>query len=312
MDKLEAGIDVAAFPQFRDMNQMFLTSFEGIEKLNEGYLETASLTLKPGQDHLPEVAAIQRNAARIHAEKGSPFQLRVCITGPYTLASFFPHRTSQIYLKLGKVLSMIVAKNIFAVRHGKVALITLDEPLFGLIDDPLIDKGVEGRENLLLTWEMLTSEAKRKNVETSLHLHSTSDDLFWSVGSLRIVESHVDDPLYRMPTTKRLLDKEDKSLKASIAITDFDQLIKTKIGLAASEDTIVNAWRKILSGTLNPAAFLESIDVMKKRLLKIIRRFGMERVAFGGPECGLRGFPTYTSAISCLNKVSKTVRSVNY
>jgi len=310
LDKLEAGISVAAFPQFRDMNEMFLSTFEGIERIKSGYVETGRLTLRPKKGKIPEVAVIKKNAAKVHEQKDIPFQLRICVTGPYTLASFFPYKTSQTYTQLGQVLSEVVDKNIFAVKHGKVALVSIDEPLFGLVDDPLIDRGTEGRENLLSAWELLANEAKRKSVATCIHLHCTSDDLFWSVRSLGIVESHVGDPLYEMQITKRRLEEEDKLLKASIAITDFDHLMKEKLNLNASDDAIADAWRNILNGNLDPKMFLENVEVMKKRLAIVIGRFGVERVALAGPECGLRGFPTYTSAISCLSLVSKAAKSI--
>jgi 5-methyltetrahydropteroyltriglutamate--homocysteine methyltransferase len=235
LDKLEAGIEVPAFPQFRDMNEMFLSTFKGIEKIKEGYIETGRLNLKLKHGKLPEVTAIERNAPRIHTQKG-PFQLRICVTGPYTLASFFPYRTSQTYTCLGQVLSEIIEKNIFAAKHGKVSLIAVDEPLFGMIDDPSIDKGTEGRENLLSAWGLLASKAKSKKVETCIHLHCTSDDLFWSVKSLGIVESHVGDPLYEMQITKQRLEKKDKFLKASVAITDFDRQMQLNLVFPLSDD----------------------------------------------------------------------------
>ena len=208
------------------------------------------------------------------------------------------------------MLAEIVEKNIFTVRHAEVALVSIDEPLFGMIDDPLIDRSSEGRETLLAAWESIMGKAANKDVGTCMHLHCTSDDLFWAVKSLRIVESHTDDPLYKMKTTKQHLEKQDKQLKASIAIADFDRLIKKKLSSNASDEAVADAWKKITEATLNPESFLENVGVMKKRLAKIIDQFGMERVVLAGTECGLRGFPTYASAIECLRNVSKAVQSI--
>ncbi len=310
LDKLKAGIVVPAFPQFRDMSEMFLSAFDGLEKIKGGYIETENLTLKSGHGKLPEVAAIERNARKIHAQTSSSFQLRVCITGPYTLASFFTYRSSQTYRQLGKVLSEIIRKNVFVTKKGKVALVSIDEPLFGMIDDPLIDKGTEGREELRVAWDSMMSEARKRDVETCIHLHCTSDDLFWAVESLRVIESHVDDPLYEMRTTKKRLEREDKLLKASIAITNFDRLIKEKLGSKASDDAIADVWKNITNKTSSPETFLEDISIMKKRLVRIVRGFGAERVVLAGAECGLRGFPTYASAVQCLKRVSKAVQLV--
>jgi len=44
--KILAGIDVPNYPQFRDMNEMFLQIIDGIERIREGYVETGSLCLK--------------------------------------------------------------------------------------------------------------------------------------------------------------------------------------------------------------------------------------------------------------------------
>ena len=310
LDKLKAGIAVPAFPQFRDMNKMFLSTFEGLEKIESGYIETGRLTLKSGYGRLPEVATIEKNARKIQAQTDSSFQLRICITGPYTLASFFPYRNSQTYRQLGEVLSETVEKNVFAMKQGKVVLVSIDEPLFGLVDDPSIDRGTEGRESLLAAWESLTSKARNKGADTCIHLHCTSDDLFWAVKSLRIIESHMDDPLYEIKTTKQRLEKDDKLLKASIALTDFDRLIREKLGSNASDDAVADVWKNISKGTVDPETFLEDVGIMKKRLIRITERFGRERVVLAGTECGLRGYPTYASAIRCLELVSKAVKSI--
>ena len=101
------------------------------------------------------------------------------------------------------------------------------------------------------------------------------------------------------------LEEKDKKLKASIAITDFDLLIRRSLEPNASESAVADAWKKISSGTLKPEVFLEKSSVMRKRLVEIIDRFGRDRIDLAGPECGLRGFPTYSSALKCLKNVSQ-------
>ena len=117
IDKLEAGISLPAYPQFRDMNTMFLSNLEGVEHIEGGYIETGHMTLKHKNDGLFEVAAIRRNAERIRQCIDSPFQLRVCVTGPYTLGSFFPYRNGQTYHSLGQMLSTIVDRSIFNLKR---------------------------------------------------------------------------------------------------------------------------------------------------------------------------------------------------
>jgi 5-methyltetrahydropteroyltriglutamate--homocysteine methyltransferase len=309
VDKLKAGISIPAFPQFRDMNQMFLAGFEGVEKVGEGLMQTGiRLKLKPEFTLLPEVAAIKEHSGKIKEQTEQRFQLRICITGPYTLASFFPHRNYQIYREIERLLTKIVDQNTFSIKDGKVALLSIDEPLFGFIDDPLIDRTTAGREELLKAWETIAQKAETKHVQSCIHLHSTSDNLFWEPESINIIESHVDDPIYAMKATKERLESEDKFLKASIAKSDFDALIEDAIRTEA-DLTVPEAWKGIIKSTMKAERFLESKEVMKKRLMKIINKYGVERVAMAGPECGLRGFPTYASAISCLRDVSEVTRS---
>ncbi len=309
VDKLKAGIQVAAFPQFRDMNDMFISALTGLQRVKGGYVEVEQMGLKSRLSKLPEVRAIEENAKKIADLTGTPFQLRICITGPYTLGSFFPYRSSQTYAQLGALLSQIIEGNVFATNEGRVSLVSVDEPLFGLVDDPSIDTGTEGRENLLKAWTTMTSRVKTRKAQSCIHLHSTSDDLFWEIDSLNIIESHVADPLYQMGNTKRLLDEKDKQLKASVTKTDFDLLIRDSLGTKASDSAVADVWNKLSRGELKPEAFLESTATMKKRLMDTINRFGEERVALAGPECGLRGFPSYGSAIGCLSNASLAVTS---
>jgi hypothetical protein len=148
-----------------------------------------------------------------------------------------------------------------------------------------------------------------------LHLHSTADELFWKVDFLRIVESHVGDALYSTDRTKKLLESNDKFLKASLCVSDFDKLIEKHV-LSSPRETrkreatqrIGEVWREIHRGKMSPEIFLESAESMEENLQEIIRRFGSERVLYAGPECGLRGFPTYRCAVECLRRVSKATK----
>jgi len=150
-----------------------------------------------------------------------------------------------------------------------------------------------------------------------IHLHSTANPLFWDVDSLDVIDSHVDDPLHQMKKTGELLESRDKFLKASVAVNDFDTLIKKRIvtdspeKLAESDlnERIADAWTDIKHGRINPEIFLESVDLMKSRLVKMVERFGVERVLYAGPECGLKGYPTYETALECLRRVSSAIEN---
>jgi len=316
IDKVKAGIDIPNYPQFRDIGQMFLEPIDGAEKVKEGYMQTSILSLKKEKTAIPEVDAIKRNSQKISEKIGESSRIRICIVGPHTLSSFFIYRNNEIFSQLTNVLSQIVENSIFTEKYASVNIFSLEEPLIGLLDDPLISYGSEGREKLLNAWESIFSKAKAKGVQTALHLHRTSDELFWQIKSLDIIEAPVDDAIYQMKKTKQLLESRDKFLMASICTNDFDKLIKEKFVESESlsaltiGDRIAEVWKGIRTGKLNPETFLESVDLMRNRLVKIIERFGAERVPYAGPECGLKGFPTYNCAMEYLKRVSEAAKSV--
>jgi 5-methyltetrahydropteroyltriglutamate--homocysteine methyltransferase len=315
LDKIRVNIGVPNYPQFRDMNRMFLSMMDGIEKIKASYLETKIPSLKTDNSQMPEVVAIEQNSQMIREKAGEPFEVRVCVTGPYTLASFFPYRNEGTFSRLGNVISQILEHNLFSNKHGKTSLVSVDEPLFGLIDDPLIDFGSKGRENLRSAWETIFHKVKSKNAQTMMHLHSTANPLFWDIPSLDVIDSHVDDPLNQMKKTGEMLESRDKFLKASITVNDFDMLIKKRITADSQEkltesdvnERIADAWTGINHGKVDSEIFLETVDTMKNRLVKVVERFGAERVLYAGPECGLKGYPTYENALECLRRVSSAV-----
>jgi len=316
VDKAKAGIDIPNYPQFRDVYQMFLDPIEGAEKVKGHYTQTGILSMKREKTMIPEVTAIKKNSQRLGETIGEPFKIRVCVGGPHILSSFFTYRSNEIFSQLSDIISMMVENNVFTGKHASVSLVSVEEPLIGILDDPLISYGSEGRERLLKSWESILGKAKAKGVQTILHLHDTSDEIFWQTKSLDVIEAPVDDAIYQMKRTKQLLDSTDKVLMASLCTNDFDKLIQQKIlgtqkqanALTIGEQT-AEAWKSIKSGKLKPETFLENITLMKNRLIKIVERFGAEKVPYAGPECGLRGFPTYECALECLKRVSKAAKT---
>ncbi len=316
VDKIKVGISVPNYPQFRDMNEMFLNCIVGIAKTKAGYTVVDRIALIEAQSIIPEVDVIKERAREISERAGGPFKIKICVTGPYTLSSLFVGRESQLFIELGSIISKFIDSNIFDEKFSKVDLVAVDEPVFGFIDDPLLDYGQVGREDLLKAWENIFHRIKQKGVKSIIHLHKTTNDLFWNVKSLDIVESHVNDALYFSPRTKEYLEKSDKFLKASICITDLDNLIRNiemtrgVTDEAKISQKIADTWTNIRRGRLDPILLLESSDMILDRLRQILRQYE-ERVLYAGPECGLESFPTYDSAIECLHRVAYAAQQLD-
>ncbi len=315
INKVQAGIEIPNYPQFRDMSQMFLDLLSGIERTSSGYVSNGDIRIRTDRIGIPEVVALKNNAKLISEKTGKPLRLKICVTGPYTLASSFSDRNLELFQLLADPIAKVVEANAFRGKYGGVEIISVEEPLFGLVDDSMLDFGGAGREGVLHAWERVFSAAKTRDARTAYHLHSTIDELFWHVKAVDIVESHVDDALYRSAKTRALLEKTDKLLKASVAITVFDTLLKeyftrTKRGSEAGMmERIGSAWTSMRRGALSPFQFIEPVQAMRSRLRKIVKLAGVERVVYAGPECGLRSFPTYDSALELLQRVSIAVHS---
>lgn len=316
VSKIKAGISVPNYPQFRDMDEMFLSCTDGITKGRDGYKVEDRVYLIDERSVIPEVAVIRERAREISELTGSFLNFKICVTGPYTLSSLFVNRESQLFIELGNIISKFIESNVFNEKFCRVELVAVDEPVFGLIDDPLLDYGHGGREDLLKAWESIFQKIRLRGAKSIIHLHNTENDLFWHVKSLGILESHVNDPLYSSPKTKEYLEEWDKFLKASVCTTDFDSLIynvETSRGVTDKSEIgkrIADRWINIRKGREDPILFLESTEVILNRLKRITDQFA-ERVLYAGPECGLGSFPTYDSAMECLRRVAYAAQQLN-
>lgn len=186
------------------------------------------------------------------------------------------------------------------------------------MDDSNLDYESE-RERLLKAWNGIAYEARLKGAETILHLHNTSNPLFWE-SDVYVIESHVGDLTYTNAGTKRLLEEHDKVLKAPIAVAQFDDLVKQRISpndpAKADPGKLAVEWERIRTGKADPVSYLEDSDVIEKRLRKIVGFFGEEMVPYAGPECGLKDYYVgkhsfYDCAIESMRRQSLVIEKYN-
>jgi 5-methyltetrahydropteroyltriglutamate--homocysteine methyltransferase len=314
IDKLSAGLTVPNYPQFRDMNDMFFDLLRGIKKTEAGYVALKTVSAIP-EATISEVDVIRENSSRIRDIAGiEKTKVKVCVTGPYTLASFFQGKNAKLIRDLGQALSDVVYRTAFSSRYSEVVLVCIDEPVIGFLNDPLLDYGSDGREALRSAWEEICGAASSKGASTSIHLHDTSDDMFWEVKQLDLIQAHIVDPIYVQEATKRRMEETGKRLKASIFATQFDNLITNSLkrkGLKGNlQQHVGDIWTQIGRKRVDPMTFLEGIDVGVKRLSNVVERFGAENVLMAGPECGLGSWPSYETAMECLRRTAEAVKVI--
>jgi 5-methyltetrahydropteroyltriglutamate--homocysteine methyltransferase len=311
IDKVKAGVDIPNYPQFRDMNEMFFSLMNGFEKQGGSMLSLGKIKAKPGKA-IPETEIIRRESSRIRSETDvDKVRIKACVTGPYTLASFFQYKSPSLYKELGHSLTCILRESIFNTKSAVLDHISIDEPVLGFMNDPLLDYGSDGRESLCMAWEEIAHFGSSHGIDVSMHLHDTSENLFWEVEHLGILASHVGDPIYTQESTKTRLKETDKNLWVAIGITQYDTLIENyykSMGFTGNiPEKIGEVWTGLKNGNVDPYLFLEEASLMRKRLEKIVGYFGLERISYASLECGLNSFPNYSVAIECLRRASSVI-----
>jgi 5-methyltetrahydropteroyltriglutamate--homocysteine methyltransferase len=311
IDKIKVGVDIPNYPQFRDMNEMFFNLMTGFTKQNGALISLGKVRAKSGMA-IPETEIIQKESSKIRDETGvDKVRIKACITGPYTLASFFQYKSPSLYEELGHSIATILHESLFDTKSAVLYHVSIDEPVLGFMNDPMLDYGSDGRESLRKAWEEIAYVGTSHGMDVSMHLHDTSENLFWDVERLKILASHVGDPIYTQESTKVRLKETDKYLWAAVGITQYDTLIenyyKAKGFTGNIPEKIGEVWTNLRKGEIDPFQFLEKSDQMRKRLEKIIEFFGEQRILYGSPECGLNSFPEYKVAIECLKRTSNVI-----
>jgi 5-methyltetrahydropteroyltriglutamate--homocysteine methyltransferase len=308
VDKLNTGLDVPIYPQFRDMSIMFIEMMDGAEKFNDFYSIAKPLTLN--RKLIQEVYVLRKHAKLLAENMEKPIQAGICVTGPYTLSHLFRDKNLQTIELLGEKIKEIVRNNLISSKNFEITLFALDEPSFGFAYDYKTSKYDGIREIIRKVWEDIFYEAKSKGVDTLIHLHTTKDKLFFEVDSVDIVGSEVNDELYFSQQTKKLLEEYDKFLNVSICRTNFREIVIEKAKMFRNKYENYDEVLKVIGNKeINPAIFLEETDIMVKRLKRVSKLVGVERIKYASPECGLRGFPTYECALTYLKRVVKAVKT---
>lgn len=310
--KLRAGLDVATYPQLRDMCYMFLDELNGLIKVDGKYAVVE--VIKPKRKSIPEVDAVFKHSKKIFEDVGEPFSMRVCVTGPYTLSSFLIEPDPEQTLSLGEALSQILEGSLQRSRYGSVEVLSLEEPLFGVVDDPRLDYAGEWSETLLKAWDKIFYAASSRGVVCAMHLHSTSNRIFWDISRLDVIEAEADDHIFRSEKTRSLLEKYGKRLKASICLTDPNRLVDKaaeripRYSSLPREQRVGQIWADIKRGSVDPKILLESEDEMRSRLKQIVSLVGLKNVPCAGPECGLKWFFSLDVALHYLKRCSEVVK----
>ncbi len=292
--KIDAGVDIPTYPQFRDMNQMFL------DIINDESSQEEPLLVYKEKAKIMELSAMEEVGAAYREKTGKKLNIRVCITGPVELylKQFGGTSYKDVLNAFAKNIDRFIRNSIENAAQFRIATISIDEPSIGI--NPQI---MFSDSDIIEALTIATGSAGSKEIDTEIHLHSPLHyKVVCGVPSISIigVESAA-NPTYLDLIDKKDLEDYDKFLRIGVSRTDI-------YGLAAvlNEKYNTNVW-KIPSMLDEITMSMETPEVIMKRLEKAHAIFG-ERIKYAGPDCGLGSWPSQELAFAQLRNTGSGIR----
>lgn len=292
--KIEAGVDVPTYPQFRDMNQQFL------DVINDESAAEEPLIVRREKARIMELEAAEEVGEEYSKKHGRKLDVRVCITGPVELylKQFGGTAYKDVLNAFATSIDRFISNSIDNAGQIRIATISIDEPSIGINPQIMFNDS-----DIIEALEIAAKTSASHKIDTEIHLHSPLHyKLVCRVKSIGIigVESAA-NPSYLDLIYKKDLEEYDKFLRVGVARTDI-------FGMAAllNEKYGTNVWKdrakleEIITG-------METPGIIKTRLEKAHALFG-ERIRYAGPDCGLGSWPSQELAFKLLQNTGMGIK----
>jgi 5-methyltetrahydropteroyltriglutamate--homocysteine methyltransferase len=279
--KVEAGLDVATYPQHYDMHKQ-------VADVIRQSMEQGTYSVDERKAILPEVHVIGSKAKDLYEETGKTLKLRVCLIGPMEL--YLKELGTKVYKDILQMFADNVkrfAKNSILInKYVETVAVSLDEPSFGFQE-------VSADRDTIL--DVLERAFGFTGVVKQIHLHSPSriSDIL-SVKNVDVVSlEYAASPRNIDAVTRKMLDEADKQIRVGISRTDINSI------MAELYD----------KGITKPDKYrmVESVETIRKRFEAAREKYG-DRMTFTGPDCGLGGWPTQEAAQLLLERTVDAVK----
>ena len=292
--KIDAGVDVPTYPQFRDMNQMFL------EIINDESAQEEPLIVSKERARIMELSAIEEVGAQYLKKTGKKLNIRLCVTGPIELylKQFGGTAYKDVLNAFATSIDRFISNSIDNAKQFRIAVISIDEPSIGINPQIMFNDS-----DMIEALTFATRTSGLNKIDTEIHLHSPLHyKLVCRVPSIGIigVESAA-NPSYLDLIDKKDLEDFDKFLRIGVARTDI-------FGMAAvlNEKYNTNVWKepaKLDEITIQ----METPRIIAKRLQKAYDIFG-DRIKYAGPDCGLGSWPSQELASNLLKNTGAGIK----
>ncbi|MEM2816713.1 MAG: hypothetical protein QW056_06895 [Candidatus Bathyarchaeia archaeon] len=281
--KLEAGLDVANYPQHYDMYRQFA---DPVHKA----MEEGTYIVDEKEAIIPEVHVIAREAKTFCEEMGKEkITLRVCVTGPMELYLREVGTTlyRDVLFMLAETVRNFARTSIISTKYLETRVVSIDEPSFGFQE-------IHADQESLL--EALERAFDFRGVVKQIHLHSPSRIPFLlDVKNLDVVSiEYAASPKNIEYVSKVMLEKADKQIRVGVSRTDIDNITAELHQKGVTKPSLEQ--------------LIESKEIIRRRYIKAKEKYG-ERLTFTGPDCGLGGWPNQEAAQNLLKRTVEAVKN---
>ena len=281
----------------------------GLIKKNGDYLLNGTpIHLSPEYAQIAELKALQHSAKEICQELNLDYiGYRACVTGPLELTlrvwrsmGGSPRYDETLMNAFTTTTKNFMHNAAITTKYLKPVILTLDEPSTGVagVGDFFTDSPADPPlAHLIACWNRIYSTIP-KECYRGLHLHA-SPFRELARADWTLLEAHSE-----VIVNPDWLREHDRFIRAAIMRTDGPNI--------PPEADLKAAWDEIMAGRYH--SYLQSTSSVQSYLDAAINRYGVDRVPFAGPECGLGSWDwTYgdNMAIENLERVRQVVDAFN-
>jgi len=294
--KIDVGVHVPTYPQFRDMIGQFLDIIKDEKNCSEPYV------LKEENAKILELEIVDEVAKQYKKETGKTLEVRICIAGPTDmyLQAFGATAFVDAYNILAQDVEKFVKQAFKTAKNFKIKVIALDEISLGLTDMIRFSD-----DDIISALTVASTYARQQGADMEIHVYSPLKYKLICETPINVIGfEYAGNPSYLDLLDRKVLEDSDTYVGVGIARTDIFSLANI-----VNEKYGINAWKekeymqKIITE-------LETPDVIKKRLETAYSVLG-DSIKYANPDCGLAFWPDQDLAFGLLENTAKAVNEFN-
>lgn len=294
--KIDAGVHVPTYPQFRDMIGQFLDIIKDEKNCYEPYV------LKEESAKILELEIIDEVAKQYKKGTGKILEVRVCIAGPTDtyLQAFGSTAFVDAYHILAQDIDKFIRQAFKTAKNFKIKAIALDEISLGLSDKiQFSDADIASALTVASTY------SRQQGVDMEIHLYSPLKYKLICETPINVIGfEYAGNPSYIDLLDRKVLEDSNTYVGVGVSRTDIFSLISI-----VNEKYGVNAWKE-KEYMQKIVTELETPDVVKKRLETAYSVLG-DRIKYASPDCGLAFWPDQDLAFRLLENTAKGINQFN-